>query len=139
MRQLIAEFKAFAFRGNLLDLAVGIILGLAFAAVVGALVDGVLLQIVAAVFGQPDFSGRTFGLGEAHIRYGLFLTQLVNFLAVAVVLFFVVRAVNRIVRPRGAPEEPPETRECPYCFSVIPVAATRCNGCTSAVEPVSGR
>ena len=139
MRQLIAEFKSFAFRGNLLDLAVGIILGLAFAAVVGALVDGVLLQIVAAVFGQPDLSGRTFELGEADIRYGLFLAQLVNFLAVAVVLFFFVRAVNRIVRPSGAPAEPPETRECPYCYSVIPLAATRCSSCTSAVEPVSGR
>jgi large conductance mechanosensitive channel len=136
---LIAEFKSFAFRGNLLDLAVGIILGLAFAAVVGALVDGVLLQIVAAVFGQPDLSGRTFELGEADIRYGLFLAQLVNFLAVAVVLFFFVRAVNRIVRPSGAPAEPPETRECPYCYSVIPLAATRCSSCTSAVEPVSGR
>ena len=139
MRQLIAEFKSFAFRGNLLDLAVGIILGLAFAAVVGALVDGVLLQIVAAVFGQPSLSGLTFGLGEADIRYGLFLAQLVNFLAVAVVLFFFVRAVNRIVRPSGAPAELPETRECPYCYSVIPLAATRCSSCTSAVEPVSGR
>jgi len=139
VRQLIAEFKAFAFRGSLLDLAVGIILGLAFAAVVQALVNGILLQIVAAIFGQPDFNGLSFGLGQADIHYGLFLTQLVNFLAVAVVLFFVVRAVNRIVRPRGAPAEPAETRECPYCYSVIPVAATRCSGCTGAVEPVSGR
>lgn len=139
MRQWIAEFKAFAFRGNLIDLAVGIILGLAFAAVVGALVNGILLQIVAAIFGQPNFNDLSFGLGRADIAYGLFLTQLVNFLSVAVVLFFVVRAVNRIVRPRGAPEEPPETRECPYCYSVIPVAATRCSGCTGAVEPVSGR
>jgi large conductance mechanosensitive channel len=139
VRQWIAEFKAFAFRGNLLDLAVGIILGLAFAAVVQALVDGVLLQVVAAIFGRPSFNSLSFGLGRADIQYGLFLTQLVNFLSLAVALFFVVRAVNRIVRPRGAPAEPPETRECPYCYSVIPVAATRCSGCTGAVEPISGR
>jgi large conductance mechanosensitive channel len=136
---MIAEFKSFAFRGNLLDLAVGIILGIAFANVVQALVDGVLLQIVAAVFGQSNFNGLAFGLGDADIRYGLFLTQMVTFLTVAVVLFFVVRAVNRIVQPRGAPAEPPETRECPYCYTVIPLAATRCSGCTGAIEPVSGR
>jgi large conductance mechanosensitive channel len=139
VRELIAEFKAFAFRGNLLDLAAAVILGIAFAAVVDALVGGILLQIVAAIFGQPNFDGLTFGLGDAHIRYGLFLTASVNFLVVAVVLFFVVRAVNRIMRPRGAPTEPPETRECPYCYSVIPLAATRCSACTSAVEPVSRR
>ena len=139
MRQWIAEFKAFAFRGNLVDLAVGIILGLAFATVVQTLVDGVLLQIVAAIFGQPNFDGLSFGLGEADIQYGLFLSALANFLAVAVVLFFLVRAINRILRPRGASAEPPETRECPYCYSVIPVAATRCSACTGAVEPVSGR
>ena len=139
MRQWIAEFKAFAFRGNLVDLAVGIILGLAFATVVQTLVDGVLLQIVAAIFGQPNFDGLSFGLGDADIQYGLFLSALANFLAVAVVLFFIVRAINRILRPRGAPADPPQTRECPYCFSVIPVAATRCSACTGAVEPVSGR
>jgi large conductance mechanosensitive channel len=136
---MIAEFKTFAFRGNLLDLAVGIILGIAFAQLVQAFVDGVLLQIVAAIFGQPNFNGLAFGLGDADIRYGLFLTQLVDFLAVAVVLFFVLRAVNRIVQPHGAPAEPPETRECPYCYTVIPLAATRCSGCTGAIEPVSGR
>ena len=139
MRRVIAEFKAFAFRGNLLDLAVGIILGIAFAALVQALVDGVLMQIVAAVFGQPDFYSLAFGLGEADIRYGVFLTELVDFIAIAVVLFLVVRAVNRITHPRGAPAEPPKTRECPYCYTVIPLAATRCSGCTGAVEPVSGR
>jgi large conductance mechanosensitive channel len=139
VRELIAEFKAFAFRGNLLDLAAAVILGIAFAAVVDALVSGILLQIVAAIFGQPNFDGLSLGLGEADIRYGRFLTASLSFLAVAVVLFFVVRAVNRIMRPRGAPAEPPQTRECPYCYTVIPVAATRCSGCTGAVEPVSGR
>ena len=138
MRQMLEEFKAFAFRGNLLDLAVAIILGLAFTAVVQALVDGVLLQIVAAIFGQSNFNGMSFGLGEADIRYGLFLTNLVNFISIAAVLFFVVRAVNRILHPRGASAEPPETRECPYCFTVIPLAASRCRGCTGAVEPVTG-
>jgi len=135
---MIAEFKAFAFRGNLLDLAAAIMLGIAFAAVVQSLVDGVLLQIIAAIFGQPDFNRLAFGLGDADIRYGVFFTELLDFLAIAVVLFFVVRAVNRIMHPRVS-SGPPETRECPYCYTVLPMAATRCSGCTGAIEPVSGR
>ncbi|MGH2788461.1 MAG: large conductance mechanosensitive channel protein MscL [Actinomycetota bacterium] len=135
MKRIFAEFKAFAFRGNLLDLAVAVILGLAFNQVVQALVNGVLMPVVAAIFGQPDFNDLSFEVGEASITYGLFLTSLVNFLLVALALFLVIRAVNRIMLPRGAPPEPPRTRECPYCFIPIALEATRCSACTSQVEP----
>jgi large conductance mechanosensitive channel len=137
MRTMWAEFKAFAFRGNLIELAVAVILGLAFNAVVQALVNGVLMPIVAAIFGQPNFNSLYIKLGEARIRYGLFITALVEFLLIALALFFIVRAVNRLLHPQGAPAEPPKTRECPYCFTAIPLVATRCSGCTSQVEPIT--
>jgi large conductance mechanosensitive channel len=131
---LIQEFRNFALRGNLLELAVAFILGLAFNDVVQALVDGVLLQLIAAVFGRPDFSSLTFSIGDTPIRYGDLLTALVGFLLVALALFLVVRAANRALHPRGAPAEPPRTRECPYCFTPIALEATRCSACTSEVE-----
>jgi large conductance mechanosensitive channel len=137
MRKMWAEFKSFAFRGNLIDLAVAVILGLAFNEVIQALANGVLLEIVAAIFGQPDFNKLTIDLGTAEIRYGLFLAALVNFFLIALALFFVVRAVNRVLQPQGAPVDPPKTRECPYCFTAIPLVATRCSGCTSQVEPIA--
>jgi large conductance mechanosensitive channel len=136
--KLVQEFKSFAFRGNLLDLAVAVILGLAFNAVVQALVDGVLLQIVAAIFGTPDFNDLSFDLNGTPIRYGAFLTALAAFLLTALALFFVVRATNRLLHPRGAPSSPPKTRECPYCFTPIALEATRCSACTSTVDPVTG-
>lgn len=137
MRKIIAEFKAFAFRGNLIDLAVAVILGLAFNQVVQSIVDGVLMPLVAAIFGQPDFDSLHIDVGEAAILYGLFLTALVKFFLIALALFFIVRAVNRLLHPQGAPAQPPKTRECPYCFTVIPLVATRCSGCTSQVDPIT--
>jgi large conductance mechanosensitive channel len=134
---VIKEFRTFALRGNLLELAVAFILGLAFNEVVQALVNGVLLQLIAAVFGRPDFSGLSFSIAGTPIRYGLLLTALVNFLLVAIALFFIVRAANRALHPAGAPPEPPKTRECPYCFTPIALEATRCSACTSEVEALT--
>jgi large conductance mechanosensitive channel len=135
MRRLIDEFKAFALRGNLVDLAVAVILGLAFNAVVLSLVNDVFLQIVAAIVGEPDFSELSIDIGEGRDRteilYGSFLTALINFLLVAFVLFLVVKAVNRATRRQ---EEPPSVRECPYCKTNVPVTATRCSACTSQLE-----
>jgi large conductance mechanosensitive channel len=135
---MIAEFKAFAFRGNLIELAVAVILGLAFNQVVQALVNGILMPLIAAIFGQPNLNALYITVGEARVRYGLFLTALVHFLLVALALFLIVRSVNRLLHPQGAPAEPPKTRECPYCFTAIPLVATRCSGCTSQVEPITG-
>jgi large conductance mechanosensitive channel len=137
--KLVDEFKAFAFRGNLLDLAVAFVLGLAFNAVVLALVDGILMQLVAALFGRPNFDSLAFSLNDTPIYYGLFLAALVTFVVIAFALFLVIRATNRMLHPRGAPAEPPKTRECPYCFTPIALEATRCAACTSEVEPARGR
>ena len=99
MKNLIDEFKEFALKGNLIELAVAFILGLAFSAVVTALVNGVLLQLVAAIVGQPSFDQLSINLNDTPIRYGSFLAALVNFLLVASVLFLVVKAANRLRRP----------------------------------------
>jgi large conductance mechanosensitive channel len=138
MKSLIDEFKEFALKGNLIDLAVAFILGLAFSAVVTALVNGVLLQLVAAIVGQPSFDQLSINLNDTPIRYGSFLAALVNFLLVASVLFLVVKAVNRLRRPTDGQQAAPATRNCPYCFTAIQAAATRCSACTSEVAPIEG-
>lgn len=101
-----------------------------------ALVDGILLQIIAGLVGQPNFNDLAVDFNGTPLRYGLFLTALVTFLLVALALFFVIRAANRMLHPRGTPVEPPKTRECPHCYTPIAVLATRCSACTSEVEPV---
>jgi large conductance mechanosensitive channel len=137
MRGLLNEFKAFAFRGNLIELAVAVILGLAFNAVIQALANGILMQLIAAIFGQPNFNRLTIDVSGTPIYYGRFITALIQFLLVALALFFVVRAVNRLLHPQGAPADPPKTRECPYCFTPIARVATRCSACTSRVDPIT--
>jgi large conductance mechanosensitive channel len=132
---MIKEFKEFAFRGNMIDLAVGIIIGIAFGQVVDSLAKDVLMNAVAAVFGKADYSDLALPIWKGTILYGKFLTACVSFLMVAVSLFFVVRAINRIMGPKDAPPEPPARRECPFCCTAIPVVATRCSACTSDVQP----
>ncbi len=129
MRGLLSDFKAFAVQGNLLELAVAFILGVAFAAVVNSFVNDVLMNVIAAVAGKPDFSDLTFSIGDGVIRYGSFLTALVTFLIIAFVLFLIVRAVQRATRPRAA-----ERRDCPHCLSSIPVGAAVCSSCTRDIR-----
>ncbi len=102
---MIKEFKEFIMRGNVIDLAVAVIIGAAFTAVVNSFANDILMQIVAAVFGKPDFSDLTFDLGEAVIRYGAFITVLINFLIVAAVVFLVVKGINRLQNLRTKEEE----------------------------------
>lgn len=132
---MFKEFKAFALKGNMLDLAVGVIIGATFNAVINSLVGDVIMNFVAAIVGKPDFSELVFTIGNTPIRYGNFLTALVNFFLIAFVLFLVIRAVNRLTRPKGADAEAPRMRECPYCTTAIPMKARRCLACTSEVEP----
>lgn len=132
---MLKEFKEFAFRGNMLDLAIGIIIGGAFGAVVSSFARDILMNAVAAAFGQPNFDDLVWTVGRGEIAYGRFLTAVVAFLLVAWALFFVVRSINRLMGPKDAPPEPPARRECPYCTTSIPVVATRCLACTSEVEP----
>jgi large conductance mechanosensitive channel len=134
---MFKEFKAFALRGNVVDLAIGVMIGVAFNAMVTSLVNDVLMNFVAAVFGEPNFNALRADLGRGIIRYGAFLTSVVNFVIVALTLFFVVKAINRLVKRKGADPEPPSTHPCPFCMINIPVKATRCSGCTSEVEPLA--
>jgi large conductance mechanosensitive channel len=125
---MLKEFKKFALRGNVVELAVAVILGLAFNAVIQSLVDDILMNLIAAAVGRPDFSELTFQLGDAAIRYGAFITAVVHFLLVAFALFLVVKAFNRFA---GKEDEPPKMAECPFCKTSVPVNATKCPACTS--------
>ena len=138
MRSWAIEFKQFLLRGNVVDLAVGIVIGAAFAAVVQAAVTDLLTPLVAAIFGQRDFNGLTFTINGSVFRYGHFLNVLIAFVTVAmVVFFFVVKPINRLMSLAQRRESPdPNTRKCPQCLSEIPVDAHRCAFCTSEVAPV---
>jgi large conductance mechanosensitive channel len=129
MQGVWKEFKEFAFKGNLVDLAVAFVLGLAFTAVVVSLVNDIIMPIIAAIFGKPDFSEMAFDIGDARITYGNLINALIYFLIVAFILFLIVRAINKMRRPAPGVDSP--VKECPYCFSSIPAQATRCAFCTS--------
>jgi large conductance mechanosensitive channel len=135
MGSMLKEFREFILRGNLVDLAVAVVIGTAFTAVVTALVKDVITPLIGAIGGEPDFSDLTFTINGSVFRYGDFLNALIAFLIVAAVVFFlVVKPVNALIaRFRPEPAVAVETRDCPECLSSIPVAARRCAFCTAAV------
>ena len=134
---MIKEFREFILRGNLVDLAVAVVIGAAFGAVVSALVKDLITPLVAAVFGQPDFSDLTFTINDSRFLYGDFLNALITFMSVATAVFFiVVKPVNELMQ-RFGPKEEKDTRECPECLSGIPMAARRCAYCTAEVAPAA--
>ena len=130
-------FRDFILRGNVVDLAVAVVIGAAFGAIVTALVKDLITPLIAAIGGQPDFSGIYFTINNSKFLIGDFINAIVSFLIIAAVIYFlVVKPLNALVE-RFKPEVPPAvdtTRECPYCVSKIPKAATRCLFCTSEVE-----
>src|SRR6516162_6497281 len=134
---MLTDFKKFILRGNVVDLAVAVVVGVAFAAVVTAFVNDLITPLIAAIFGKPNFSDLSFTLNHSKFRYGSFINALLSFLIIATVVFFAVvvpltalmRRLN--VLPKDEPE--PETHPCPECLSDIPVAARRCAFCTSEV------
>jgi large conductance mechanosensitive channel len=132
---MLKDFREFIVRGNLVDLAVAVVIGTAFTAVVTALVKGLVTPLIAAVGGEPDFSRLTFTINDSVFRYGDFLNALITFLIVAAVLFYlVIKPVNALLaRLRPEPPLVEETRGCPECLSKIPLAAKRCMYCTAAV------
>jgi large conductance mechanosensitive channel len=134
---MVKDFKAFILRGNVVDLAVGIIIGIAFGAVVQGFVKDLLTPLVS-IPGKADFSGLSFTIHGSTFRYGDFLNLLVTFVIVAAaVFFFVVKPVNALNARRLRGEEgEPGTRDCPECMSEIPANARRCAHCTSVLEPV---
>ena len=136
---MIKDFREFILRGNLVDLAVAVVIGAAFGAVIAALVADIITPLIAAIGGKPDFSNLTFTINGSKFKYGDFINALITFLIIAaVVFFFVIKPVNRLLermRPGKAIDEP--TRACPECMSDIPEAATRCAFCTTTVVPVA--
>jgi len=145
---MLKEFKAFVMRGNVLDLAVGVIIGAAFGSIVKSVVDDVIMPPIGLATGGADFANKFLVLkegakaaapyasladakaaGAVTINYGVFINSLVTFLIVAMCVFLIVRVVSRLQAP--APAQAPATKPCPYCATQIPVAAKRCPNCTS--------
>jgi large conductance mechanosensitive channel len=132
---MFKEFKTFLLRGNMLDLAVAVVIGAAFGAVIAALVKDLITPLIAALFGKPDFGALTFTVNQSVFRYGDFINAVIAFVLVAAaVFFFAVVPVNRLLaRSRQEPPADPTTRKCPECLSEIPVGARRCAFCTAVV------
>ncbi len=151
MKNLFEDFKAFIMRGNVVDMAVGIIIGMAFGSIVNSLVKDVIMPPIGLLLGKIDFSNLAFVMkqgatpgpypsiaaaqaaGAVTINYGLFINTLINFLIIALVVFFlIVRPIAALQAAKKAAEPaPPATKECPFCFTTIPAKASRCPNCTS--------
>lgn len=144
---MLKEFKEFAMRGNVFDMAIGIVIGAAFGAIVASFVDDILMPPIGMLLGGVDFTNLFISLdgqnyaslaaaqaaGAATINYGLFLSTVIDFLIVAFVIFLLVRQINRMrAEPEEVPAEP-TTKDCPYCATEIPIQATRCPHCTSEI------
>jgi large conductance mechanosensitive channel len=130
---MLNDFKAFLLRGNVVDLAVAIVIGVAFAAVVTALVEDLITPLIAMIFGQPDFSALDFTINDSTFRYGDFINKVFTFVTVAAaVFFFVVVPVNALMqRANKEPPPDPTLKKCPECLSDIPVDSRRCAFCTT--------
>ncbi|MFL5759038.1 MAG: large conductance mechanosensitive channel protein MscL [Thermomicrobiales bacterium] len=133
MQNTAREFKQFLLRGNVVDLAVAIVIGIAFGAVINSLVNDLLMPVIAMIFGKPDFSNLTFTINNAVFRYGAFITAVITFVLIAAaVFFFVVKPINMLIaRRRTEAPADPSTMNCPFCLSEVPTGATRCAFCTS--------
>lgn len=132
----MSGFRRFLLRGNLIDMAVGIVIGAAFSAVVGALVKDLITPLIAALGGKPEFGSLYFTVNHSRFLYGDFVNALLTFLIVAAVLYFLIVSPYARVRARfeTAPVPQPETRDCPHCLSQIPHRASRCAFCTAEVS-----
>lgn len=139
MKKIIGEFKEFIMRGNVLDLAVGVIIGGAFKTIVDSLTNDIISPILG-LFGGLDFSSMVLSIGGVDLKYGSFITAIINFLIMAVVIFIFVKIVNSVINfgKKKPADEPITTKICPYCFTEIDIKATKCPHCTSElidIEP----
>jgi len=132
----VKGFRNFISRGNLIDLAVAVVIGTAFTAVVAATVTDLITPLITAIGGQPDFSKLTFTVHGSTFKYGAFINALVTFLIIAAVVYFLIVAPMAKITARFQREVEVTTRDCPECLSTIPIAATRCMYCTTVVAPV---
>ena len=141
---MLREFKEFIARGNVMDLAIAVVIGAAFGKIVTSLVEGIIMPPIGLLLGKVDFSSLFIDLSGQHpaslaeakqkglpvITYGTFINDVISFLIIAFVIFLIVKAVNRL---KAAPPPPPNTKDCPFCLTAIPVGAKRCAACTSEV------
>ena len=130
MRSLATDFKKFLFRGNVVDLAVAVVIGTAFAAVVKALVADIITPIIALIFGQPNFEALSFTINSSHFLYGDFLNNVITFVSVGAAIFFIVVKPVELLLSRRTQEDP-TVKSCPECTSDIPIKARRCPLCTA--------
>lgn len=133
---MLKDFKKFILRGNMIELAVAVVIGAAFGAIVTALVKDIITPLLAAIGGQPDFSGLYFTINDSKFMYGDFINALISFLIIAAVVFFlVIQPVNHLVTlsNRNKTSDDPSTKKCPECLSEVPIKATRCAFCTSKI------
>ena len=138
---MFKEFKEFAMRGNVMDMAIGIIIGAAFGKIVSSLVNDVIMPPIGYIIGGIDFSNLMITIREATadtaavtINYGTFINTVIDFLIIAFAIFMVIRAMNKMKRKEEAPPPEPTTKECPHCLTTIPIKATRCPACTSDLK-----
>src|ERR1700761_7679316 len=133
----VSGFRAFITRGNLLELAVAVVIGTAFTAVITALVADIITPLIAAIGGQPNFSALKFTVNHSTFLYGSFINALISFLIIAAVVYFLIVAPMAKITARFAKVAEVTTRDCPQCLSTTPIAAPRCMYCTSEVPPVT--
>ena len=145
---MLKEFRDFAIKGNVIDLAIGIIIGTAFGRIVTSLVTDIIMPPLGVLLGKVDFSnlyinlsGKAFNsltdakaAGAATINYGLFINNIIDFIIVAFVIFLLVRGINRMKKAPAPAPAAPATKECPFCYTQIPIKATRCPNCTSELK-----
>ena len=133
MKKLMGEFKEFIMRGNVMDLAVGVIIGGAFSAIVTSLTDDIISPLLG-LFGDIDFSDLVAKVGNVEIRYGAFLTAVINFLIMAIIIFLMVKGINKLMSiGKKKEEEAPTTKKCPHCCEEVNIEATKCPHCTGDI------
>jgi large conductance mechanosensitive channel len=128
---MLKEFKAFALRGNVIDLAVAVIIGGAFGKIVGSLVNDILMPLIGLMLGGVNFTELSFSIGEAVVKWGVFIQAIIDFIIIALVIFMIVKAANTVKKKEETAPAEPTTKECPHCFSTISIKATRCPNCTT--------
>ncbi|MCI7239431.1 MAG: large conductance mechanosensitive channel protein MscL [Anaerococcus sp.] len=131
---MFKEFKEFIARGNVVDMAIGLVMGSAFTAIVNAVVDNILMPIISGLTAGVNYEDIVLTIGGSTLKIGLVINAIISFLIISLFMFFVVKAINAMRRDKDEVEEAPTTKTCPYCHSEIPVDAVRCPHCTSKLE-----
>ncbi|HEY5268937.1 MAG TPA: large conductance mechanosensitive channel protein MscL [Anaerolineales bacterium] len=128
---MIKEFKAFVMRGNVMDLAVAVIIGGAFGKIVSSLVSDIIMPLIGLILGGIDISGLAFTLGNAKVTYGNFISNIIDFIIIVFVIFLMIKFIDNLKKKTAPVVVEPTTKECPRCFTIISIKATRCPNCTS--------